>query len=90
MSRLDGLLASYALDGLEQAPGLGMIGALVHLSCDLRGPGAASSPIFQEAGPDEQTVGMKSRVHPTYKTKYRVMNWAAYDSAVVRRGDVTV
>ena len=33
---------------------------------------------------------MKSRVHPTYKTKYRVANWAAYDRALIRRGDVTV
>ena len=33
---------------------------------------------------------MKSRVHPTYKTKYRVANWASYDRALVRRGDVTV
>ena len=33
---------------------------------------------------------MKSRVHPTYKTKYRVGNWASYDRALVRRGDVTV
>ena len=33
---------------------------------------------------------MKSRVHPTYKTKYRVANWASYDRVLVRRGDVTV
>ena len=33
---------------------------------------------------------MKSRVHPTYKTKYRVQNWAAYDRALVRRGDLTI
>jgi hypothetical protein len=33
---------------------------------------------------------MKSRVHPTYKTKYRVTNWAAYDQAHVRRGDLTL
>ena len=33
---------------------------------------------------------MKSRVHPTYKIKYRVANWASYDRALVRRGDVTV
>ncbi len=33
---------------------------------------------------------MKSRVHPTYKTKYRVANWASYDRTLVRRGDVTV
>ena len=33
---------------------------------------------------------MKSRVHPKYKTKYRVANWASYDRALVRRGDVTI
>ena len=33
---------------------------------------------------------MKSKVHPTYKTKYRVANWATYNQALVRRGDVTV
>ena len=33
---------------------------------------------------------MRSRVHPTYKAKYRAANWAAYDRALVQRGDVTV
>ena len=33
---------------------------------------------------------MRSKVHPTYKTKYRVANWAAYNQTLVRRGDVTV
>ena len=33
---------------------------------------------------------MKSKVHPTYKTKYRVSNWPAYNQALVRRGDVSV
>ena len=33
---------------------------------------------------------MKSRVHPRYKTKYRVGNWPAYDRALVQRGDVTL
>ncbi len=33
---------------------------------------------------------MKSKVHPTYKTKYRVANWASYDRALAQRGDVTV
>ena len=33
---------------------------------------------------------MKSKVHPTYKTKYRVANWPAYNWALVCRGDVTV
>ena len=33
---------------------------------------------------------MQSKVHPTYKTKYRVANWPAYSQALDRRGDVTV
>ena len=33
---------------------------------------------------------MHSRVHPTYKTKYRVANWALYDRALVGRGDITL
>ena len=33
---------------------------------------------------------MKSRVHPKYKTTYRVGNWPAYDRALVQRGDVTL
>ena len=41
-------------------------------------------------GAKDHTEGMQSRVHPKYKTKYRVGNLAAYDRAVVRRGDVTV
>ena len=34
--------------------------------------------------------GCSRRFIPTYKTKYRVANWAAYNQALVRRGDVTV
>jgi IS5 family transposase len=33
---------------------------------------------------------MKSRVHPKYKTKYRVGNWAEYDRALAQRGDITL
>ncbi|MFT5292080.1 MAG: hypothetical protein ACI8QC_004350 [Planctomycetota bacterium] len=33
---------------------------------------------------------MNSRVHPKYKTRYRVTNWAAYDQALVNRGDITL
>jgi IS5 family transposase len=33
---------------------------------------------------------MDSRVHPKYKTKYRVSNWADCDRALVRRGDITL
>ena len=35
-------------------------------------------------------LAMKSRVHPKYKTKYRVGNWPAYERALVQRGDVTL
>ncbi len=35
-------------------------------------------------------LGMRSRVHPKYKTKYRVSNWADYDRALVQRGDITL
>ena len=33
---------------------------------------------------------MNSRVHPTYKTKYHVGNWPAYDRALVQRGEITL
>ena len=46
--------------------------------------------IFSQTGAGNQTVGMNSKIHPTYKTKYRVANWASYDRALVRRGDVTL
>ena len=42
------------------------------------------------AGTGDQTVGMKSKAHPKYKTKYRVANWSSYDRALVRRGAVTL
>jgi len=32
----------------------------------------------------------KSRVHPKFKTKYRVGNWADYDRSLVERGNLTV
>jgi hypothetical protein len=32
----------------------------------------------------------RSRVHPKYKTKYKVRNGSAYDRALVRRGDMTL
>jgi len=31
-----------------------------------------------------------SRVHPPYKTKYRVRNWAEYEAGLRRRGSVTL
>jgi hypothetical protein len=32
----------------------------------------------------------RSKVHPKYKTKYRVRNWPAYDRSLVARGDNTL
>ena len=32
---------------------------------------------------------MNSRVHPKYKTRNRVTNWAEYDQALVQGGDLT-
>ena len=33
---------------------------------------------------------MTSRVHPNYKTRYRVTNWPAHDRALVQRGAITM
>jgi hypothetical protein len=33
---------------------------------------------------------MNSRVHPEYKTRYRVTNWSSYDQALVMRGNITL
>ncbi len=32
----------------------------------------------------------RSKVHPKYKTRYRVRNWPEYDRALARRGDLTI
>jgi hypothetical protein len=32
----------------------------------------------------------KSRVHPKYKTKYRVGNWSDYDQSLVERGNLSI
>ena len=33
---------------------------------------------------------MKSRIHPKYKTKYRITNLSQYDKALIKRGDITL
>jgi IS5 family transposase len=33
---------------------------------------------------------MNSRVHPKYKTRYRVENWPKYERSLIRRGDITL
>ena len=63
-----------------------LVRALQHLH-DLRRWCTNTVRRFEAA---DQTERMKSRVHPTYKTKYRVKNWASYDRALVRRGDITI
>ena len=35
-------------------------------------------------------MSKRSRVHPKYKTKYRVRNWREYEAALVRRGDISI
>ena len=67
---------------------LGRIAALVHGCSALprKGP-LVTSPRVRPAAHNQD---MKSRVHPKYKTKYHVRNWAVYERALVRRGDVTV
>jgi hypothetical protein len=41
-------------------------------------------------GPFGHTLDMNSRVHPKYKTRYRVSNWTEYDRALGQRGDITL
>ena len=38
----------------------------------------------------EPMMSKRFKVHPTYKTKYRVVNWPEYDRGLVRRGDLTI
>ena len=32
----------------------------------------------------------RSRVHPNYKTQYRVSNWPSYDASLVQRGNLSI
>jgi hypothetical protein len=32
----------------------------------------------------------RSKIHPKYKTTYRVRNWSTYERGLVRRGDLTI
>ena len=51
---------------------------------------AQEGALGAERGPLGHPERMNSRVHPKYKTRYRVMNWREYEEGLVRRGDVTV
>ncbi len=35
-------------------------------------------------------MSKKSKVHPNYKSRYKVRNWGSYDHALVQRGDRTL
>ena len=50
-----------------------------------------SAAFLAPALPDHD-LGMakRSKVHPNYKTRYRVTNWPAYDRGLVERGSLTV
>ncbi len=54
-------------------------------------PSGSQEPRFSRQR-DESVEGpsMNSRVHPNFKTKYRVSNWPEYDQALVQRGDLTL
>ena len=67
-----------------------MFEALVHESSAAEGEDGIRSIFSGRCTRATNTIGMKSKVHPTYKTKYRVANWPAYDRALVRRGEVTL
>jgi hypothetical protein len=59
--------------------------ALVHKYSEPRRPGAKGLAICGAGAPRVQP-----KIHPKYKTKYRVSNWAEYDQALVKRGDITL
>jgi hypothetical protein len=50
---------------------------------------AQEGTFFGYGSSTAETLGMNSRIHPKYKTKYRVTNWNRYDKALVQRGDIT-
>ena len=69
-------------------PGLNIVGHGWFVTKSGRGV-VAQIKCEVERDPDE-TGGMKSRVHPKYKTKYRVRNWASYERALIGRGNITI
>jgi hypothetical protein len=73
--------------GLRPAATLLVLAALVHQSYAST---AHTSTSWASGGSMELHLGMKSRVHPRFKTKYRVDNWAEYDRSLMQRGDITL
>ena len=85
-------LGDAALDtGVDRLERIGRFQARAQLAKDaevMKGV-VAQIKFGVERDPDE-TGGMKSRVHPKYKTKYRVRNWASYERALIGRGNITI
>ena len=63
------------------------IGALVRECCS---SGTDCRYSWRSDARTNTIFGMKSRVHPKYKTKYQVRNWPEYERGLVRRGDLTL
>ena len=57
---------------------------------EYQGQGDLEPSVSRHAGWMRHDLSMKSKVHPKYKTKYHVDNWAEYDRALVQRGDITL
>ena len=67
----------------------------VYLIVDSTGRWCTSCRVFARLGWCRQPLlshnsAVNSKVHPKYKTQYRVGNWQAYERALVQRGDITL
>jgi hypothetical protein len=59
--------------------------------CIYRDPPGTKDGGFQvPVGVQPKARDMNSRVHPKYKTRYRVTNWSKYDQGLVERGNITL
>ena len=78
------------LTRLESLTGAGRAGQLGRWCTNPAVYGAIRWLLGRSSRGAGQAVGMNSRVHPTYKTRYRVDNWPEYERSLVRRGDITL
>ena len=54
----------------------------------LRASRCATFPLWRRA--ESPKSKRRSKIHPSYKGRYRVLNWSEYDRALVQRGDLTI
>ncbi|MCP3912412.1 MAG: IS5 family transposase, partial [Actinomycetia bacterium] len=95
-------LVTYVLDPLRQALGrpvriTSVVPPVSWTSAGrwcTKGPTGCRRGRLERQGVDEKwedTMSKaRSKIHPKYKTRYRVRNWADYDRALVSRGDLTL